>query len=124
MRTPNYLLLSVREPKASAELYNQLLGCAPVEFQDTFVLYVLAGGLKIGLWRDADIQPEPKPAGGIEVSFSETSRAALLATYAEWKNLGMKVLQEPAQMDFGFTFVASDPDGHRFRAFVLNDTPR
>ena len=28
------------------------------------------------------------------------------------------ILQEPVQMDFGHTFVASDPDGHRLRVFV------
>lgn len=49
MRTLNYLLLAVRDPLKSAELYSKLLGREPVEKAPTFVLYVLPTGLKIGL---------------------------------------------------------------------------
>ena len=31
---------------------------------------------------------------------------------------GLTILQAPMQMDFGTTFVATDPDGHRLRVFV------
>jgi hypothetical protein len=34
------------------------------------------------------------------------------------------VVQEPTRMDFGFTFVVADPDGHRLRPFVLAENPR
>jgi len=30
----------------------------------------------------------------------------------------LDIIQEPVQMDFGYTFVATDPDGHRLRVFV------
>ena len=36
----------------------------------------------------------------------------------------IKVLQEPQDLDFGFTFVVEDPDGHRLRPFVLAEQPR
>ncbi|HYO71148.1 MAG TPA: VOC family protein [Archangium sp.] len=124
MRTLNYLLLAVRNPLQSAELYSKLLGREPVEKSRTFVLYVLPTGLKIGLWLADEVAPAPKPAGGIEISFSEESREAVRATYAEWTRLGLKVVQEPTDMDFGFTFVVEDPDGHRLRPFVLADNPR
>jgi predicted enzyme related to lactoylglutathione lyase len=124
MRTLNYLLLAVRDPLQSAELYSRLLGREPVEKAKTFVLYVLPTGLKIGLWLANEMEPTPKPAGGIEISFSEESKDAVRATYAEWTKLGLKVVQEPTDMDFGFTFVVEDPDGHRLRPFVLADTPR
>ncbi|MDI1451915.1 VOC family protein [Polyangium sp. 6x1] len=124
MRTLNYLLLAVHDPQKSAELYSKLLGCEPVQNSATFVLYVLPTGLKIGLWRTDDVAPTPKPAGGIEISFSEASRDAVLATYAAWTELGLAVVQEPTDMDFGFTFVVEDPDGHRLRPFVLAGRPR
>jgi predicted enzyme related to lactoylglutathione lyase len=124
MRTLNYLLLAVRDPLQSAELYSQLLGREPVEKSKTFVLYVLPTGLKIGLWLASDMAPTPKPAGGVEISFAEASKEAVRATYAEWTKLGLKVVQEPTEMDFGFTFVVEDPDGHRLRPFVLADKPR
>ena len=123
MRTLNYLLLAVANPAKSAELYTKLLGIAPVENSPTFVLYVLPNGIKIGLWIKDEIEPAPKSAGGVEVSFTEDSKDALMATYEAWKGLA-KVVQEPTQMDFGFTFVVEDLDGHRLRPFVLAERPR
>jgi catechol 2,3-dioxygenase-like lactoylglutathione lyase family enzyme len=124
MRTLNYLLFPVRSPQASAKIYTQLLGCQPVENSPTFVLYVLPNGIKIGLWLASEIEPEPGAPGGLEIAFSETSRGAVLETYEAWKALGLKVLQQPTDMDFGFTFVVEDPDGHRLRPFVLAENPR
>ena len=124
MRTLNYLLLPVRSPQQSAKLYTQLLGCEPVENSPTFVLYVLPTGLKIGLWIASEMQPKPAAPGGIEIAFTEASRDAVLKTYAGWKRLGLNVLQEPTDMDFGFTFVVEDPDGHRLCPFVLAAKPR
>ena len=124
MRTLNYLLLAVRDPLNSAELYTRLLGREPVERAPTFVLYVLPGGLKIGLWLADDMEPRPNAAGGIEISFSEDSKDAVRATFEEWTKLGLKVLKAPTDMDFGFTFVVEDPDGHRLRPFVRAENPR
>lgn len=124
MRKLNYLLLAVKNPPESAALYTRILGCEPVENAPTFVLYVLPTGLKIGLWIASEIVPAPASPGGVELSFSEESEDAVRNTYEEWKKLGLKVLQEPTHMDFGFTFVVQDPDGHRLRPFVLADKPR
>ncbi|RYE46842.1 MAG: hypothetical protein EOP24_13000 [Hyphomicrobiales bacterium] len=124
MRTLNYLLLAVRDPLKSAELYSKLLGREPVEKAPTFVLYALPTGLKIGLWLANEMEPKPNAAGGIEISFSEDSKEAVRATFEEWTKLGLTVLQEPTEMDFGFTFVVEDSDGHRLRPFVLGDDPR
>jgi catechol 2,3-dioxygenase-like lactoylglutathione lyase family enzyme len=124
MSNLNYLLLAVRSPRESAELYTRVLGAKPVENQETFVLYVLPNGLKVGLWRSDDMKPEPRPAGGVEVSFTEDSREAMLETYSRWKSWGLNILQEPTDMDFGFTFVAEDRDGHRLRPFVMAHKPR
>ena len=124
MRTLNYLLLAVADPAKSAAFYTKLLGVSPVENSPTFVLYVLANGVKIGLWIADEIEPAPKPAGGVEISFTEDSKDAVLATYEDWKAAGAKIMQEPTQMDFGFTFVAEDLDGHRLRPFVLAERPQ
>lgn len=124
MRTLNYLLLAVANPAKSAKLYTKLLGVEPVENSPTFVLYVLPNGVKIGLWIETEIEPKPSAAGGIEISFTEANKDAVRATYDAWKALDVKVVQEPTEMDFGFTFVVEDPDGHRLRPFVLADNPR
>jgi len=114
----NYLLLAVKDPRRSAELYDQLLGVKPVENSPTFVLYVLPTGFKVGLWAAEEMKPVPRPAGGVELSFSLPDETAVRATYAAWTKLGLAVVQEPTRMDFGFTFVVADPDGHRLRPFA------
>ena len=122
--TPNYLLIAVESPLRSAELYDRLLTCKPVETSDTFVLYVLPNGLKLGFWKRSTMEPTPSPPGGVEIAFSLESREAVLQTFEEWSKLGLTVVQQPTEMDFGFTFVVADPDGHRLRPFVLADSPK
>lgn len=124
MTVLNYILLSVANPARSEEFYSKLLNIKPVENSPTFVLYVLPNGIKLGLWIDSGIAPKPLPAGGVEVTFSETSNDAVRTTFADWTDKGAKILQPLTQMDFGFTFVASDPDGHRLRVFAISHDPR
>jgi catechol-2,3-dioxygenase len=124
MAIPNYLLLAVHDPRRSAALYNQLLDAQPVEDSETFVLYVLPNGLKLGLWQASTVEPKPKQPGGIEISFGLESREAVMQTYTLWTKLGLRVVQEPTDMEFGFTFVVEDADGHRLRPFVLAATPK
>lgn len=123
MRTLNYILLAVADPAASHKFYSNLLGIDPVENSPTFVLYVLPNGMKLGLWVKDEMEPRPLQAGGVEVTFSEDNDDAVRATYADWQNKA-KVLQAPVAMDFGFTFVVEDPDGHRIRVFARAADPR
>ena len=43
---------------------------------------------------------------------------AVRACHARWQGLGVPVIQAPTEMDFGLTFTALDPDGHRLRVFA------
>ena len=38
----------------------------------------------------------------------------------QWKKLNLKIELEPQMLDFGYTFVANDPDGHRLRVCVTD----
>jgi catechol 2,3-dioxygenase-like lactoylglutathione lyase family enzyme len=118
MRSLDYILLAVRDPLKSGALYAKMLGTEPVESSPGFVLFVTGNGGKIGLWLAPEIEPKAKPAGGAEISFTEPDKAAVLATHEAWKAFGLTILQPPTDMDFGFTFTAEDPDGHRLRPFV------
>ena len=124
MTVLNYILLSVADPARSEAFYSKLLNAKPVENSPTFVLYVLPNGIKLGLWINTGMEPKPLPAGGVEVTFSEASEAAVRTTFADWEAKGATILQQPTTMDFGFTFVASDPDGHRLRVFAPAANPR
>ena len=118
MRSLDYILLAVRDPLKSGELYAKILGTEPVEASPGFVLFVTANGSKIGLWLAPEVEPKAKPAGGMEISFVEADKAALEATHDAWQALDLTILQPPTEMDFGFTFTAEDLDGHRLRPFV------
>lgn len=118
MRTLNYILLAVADVPRSEAFYTSLLGVKPVENSPTFVLYVLANGMKLGLWLDSEIVPTTRAPGGVEVTFSEDNDDAVTATHADWAAKGATILQAPTKMDFGFTFTAEDPDGHRLRVFA------
>jgi predicted lactoylglutathione lyase len=95
-----------------------------VESAETFVLYVLPNGFKLGLWMASTMEPKPAQPGGVEIAFGLESRAEVLEIYDNWTKLGLRVVQEPTDMDFGFTFVVEDPDGHRLRPFVLAAAPK
>jgi len=73
----------------------------------------------LGLWSRSTVEPAAgAPPGAGEVAFTVENVAAVEATFADWKKRGLNILQAPVQMDFGHTFVATDPDGHRLRVFT------
>lgn len=119
MRDPNFYLLYVDSPNASASFYAGLLGRPPVEAAETFAMFALEGGAMLGLWARRGVEPPPAAGGGgAELAFAVDSRHAVDEAHAEWMGRGVKIAQRPVQMDFGYTFVGLDPDGHRLRVFV------
>lgn len=119
MFAPDLTILYVTDVPASARFYEALLGAAPVEASPGFALFLLEGGHKLGLWRrDAVAPAAQQTGGGAELCFLEETDAALDARHAAWAAQGLPILQAPITMDFGRTFTAADPDGHRLRVRV------
>lgn len=119
MSAPNFILLYVEEPGASAAFYSRLLGQPPVEASPTFAMFALPSGVMLGLWARHTVQPTPAPgAGGGELAIAVESDAAVHQHHVRWREWGLPILQAPTSMDFGFTFTAADPDGHRLRVFA------
>jgi predicted enzyme related to lactoylglutathione lyase len=114
----SYILAYVSDVPKSAALYGKLLALAPVESSPSFALFVLPSGVKFGLWAKQDVAPPANPPGGIELSLAVADEPAVHATLKTWSSLGLAVIQPPTRMDFGFTFTATDPDGHRLRVFA------
>jgi len=120
MSHPNFVMLYVENPTASAEFYSGLLGQAPVEASPTFALFVLPSGLKLGLWSRYTVEPAATVlGGGSELAIQVPDAAAVEATHQDWSARGLNILQAPFWMDFGYSFVALDPDGHRLRVYTL-----
>jgi catechol 2,3-dioxygenase-like lactoylglutathione lyase family enzyme len=121
MTQPHFILLYVSSPVESAAFYARLLGREPVEASPTFAMFALSPGLMLGLWARHTVQPMAAPgalAAGSELAFAQPDAAAVDGLHAEWTALGVTLLQAPSSMDFGYTFTAVDPDGHRLRAFA------
>ncbi|AJC18719.1 MULTISPECIES: VOC family protein [Pandoraea] len=122
MLHPDMVNLYVASPPESAGFYAELFGMEPVEASPGFALFTLPTGMKLGLWARYSVAPTViAPPGGSEVVFPVQSKAHVDATWEDWSARGITILQAPTDMDFGRTFVASDPDGHRLRVYKLSD---
>lgn len=119
MSDPNFVILFVDSPTASAAFYAELLGRPPVESSPTFAMFALDSGVMLGLWSRHTVQPAATAGGGGgELAFTVADAKAVHAKHADWSKRGLPIAQAPTNMDFGHTFVALDPDGHRLRVFA------
>ncbi|MBB3770526.1 catechol 2,3-dioxygenase-like lactoylglutathione lyase family enzyme [Angulomicrobium tetraedrale] len=120
MTDASNILLYVNDPAASARFYTRLLERDPIEQSPGFALFPLAAGVALGLWRRDDVQPAPQlRAGGGEIGFKVADAAAVDAAYESWAAQGVAIALKPTDLDFGRSFVALDPDGHRLRVYAL-----
>lgn len=118
MTHPNFIILFVDNPENSAAFYTQILGKAPVEASPTFVMFALDSGIMLGLWSKHTAEPAPgTTGGGCELAISLGSNQLVDECVVQWLSVGVTLLQAPMQLDFGYTCLASDPDGHRLRVF-------
>lgn len=116
---PNHsFLLYVEDPLKSAAFYEKLLCAKSVEASPGFAMFALTAPTMLGLWKRADVLPKVTAlAGSNELGFQVESKDIVEQFFAAAKSIGAVVLQEPTQMDFGYTFTVADPDGHRLRVF-------
>lgn len=117
----NTLLLYVTDPAISANFYSRVLGRPAVEQSPTFALFILDSGLALGLWQKDGIVPAPTNLpGSCDLGF-KVDHARIESMHAEWRDKGAQILMPPTDLDFGRSFVAADPDGHRLRVYALAD---
>jgi predicted enzyme related to lactoylglutathione lyase len=113
-----FALLHVADPAASAAFYAAALGREPVESSPTFAMIPAGPGLMLGLWKREGVVPAAGAGGGTELAIALPDDAAVTACHAAWVARGVAMALPPTRLDFGFGFVALDPDGHRLRVFA------
>lgn len=119
MSDPNFIILYVDNPIASTTFYADLLGKAPLEVAPTFAMFALSSGVMLGLWSRHTVSPATTmTGGGTELAFSVTDKSTVLSQHEAWVQRKLAIVQAPIDLDFGYTFVALDPDGHRLRVFA------
>lgn len=118
MKKPNLIILYVADARRSAAFWCDLLAVPTVESSDTFAMLPLSEGTMLGLWGIAGVEPAATiRGGGTEIAIAVASPAEVDATHAAWAAAGRTLLQPPTDLDFGRTFTAADPDGHRIRVY-------
>lgn len=119
MPHPQFVLLYVDSPAASAVFYAHLLDLQPVEASPTFALFALQNGTMLGLWARGTVLPQAAAGGAnSELGFVLDSDEGVERCHTAWAAKGIAIAQAPTRMDFGYTFVGLDPDGHRLRVFA------
>jgi predicted enzyme related to lactoylglutathione lyase len=114
-----FTLFYVESVASSAAFYRRILSTEPFEEHPTFASFQLADGHFLGLWGEKGVEPKPVGTGArSEICFDSADRADLEAKLEAWIAAGAKLEQDLTSMDFGDTFVVSDPDGHRIRGMV------
>ena len=120
MTDTNSVLLYVSDAASSARFYADLLSIQPVEESPTFALFILPSGRALGLWGQDGVEPAPVAAGGgSELGFKVASAATIDQIHADWSAKGATIALPPTDLDFGRSFVALDPDGHRLRVYAV-----
>lgn len=114
--TPDMMIFYVSDINSSARFYAIALGKEPQELSPGFALFLLPNGLKIGLWKTAAVAPSASFSGcGAELVLHATSDGEVEEAHSRWAAAGLPILDPPVAREFGFSFVATDPDGHRVR---------
>ena len=113
---PNSVILYVSDVEVSTAFYREILGHGPIKTYPGFSVFTLSDEMTLGLQAADEIEPAAEPyVGGTELSLSNVERADVDRLHAQWKALGIPMVLEPTVLEFGYTFVATDPDGHRLR---------
>ena len=118
MKDINFIILYVESPKTSEAFYADILGRPAADSSPTFVMFAMTSGVMLGLWKRDGVAPAASAPGGAEIAFAVPNAEAVDAQCADWRGRGLPIVQSPTDMDFGRTFVALDPDGHRLRVFA------
>ena len=114
----SFVLLYVEDVSRSEAFYASILGRGAIESSPTFAMLPAAPGLRLGLWRRDGVKPPAGRGVGGELAFTAKNEAEVDALCADWRARGVEIAQPPTSMDFGYTFLALDPDGQRVRVFA------
>jgi catechol 2,3-dioxygenase-like lactoylglutathione lyase family enzyme len=113
IKQANYLGIVVNELEKATAFYRDTLGLAVDEAESIpgfYTQFKLDGGAILSLQANTEI-PNGAPY-----------EPALLvdnvdATFADWRQKGVDLLEEPNDKPFGRTFLFRTPDGHVLRAY-------
>ncbi|WP_417308877.1 VOC family protein [Devosia sp.] len=117
--TVSMIINYVDNAGTAAPLYAAVLGTKPIHEEVGFAMFPLAGKTTLGLWSRDSVKPASTATGSqSEICVTVGSDAEVDTTRAAWEKLGLKIVQQPTELGFGYTFTAEDPDGNRLRCYT------
>ena len=90
-----------------------------IEASPTFHSFKLSNGMSLGLKAKQAIVPPAHQNGSGELAFTLDNNKKVDELFAEWQEQKITILIPPAHLPYGYTFLASDPDGNRLRVVAL-----
>ncbi|MFN7096167.1 MAG: VOC family protein [Gammaproteobacteria bacterium] len=115
MFEPNAIVFYVDNLALSSHFYQELFGFSPEVPSATFRCFKLSNGMLIGL-KDKHAQGLSVDTNkGVELSFTVDNAKKVDELFLTWQQKGIRIVEMPAMVSFGYTFIAIDPDGNRLR---------
>lgn len=122
MQAFNLTNLYVSDVARSLAFWQRVLQVEPAIQLPTFAMLITPSGNRLGLWQSsAVLPPVSQPGCQNELTLLLESRQAVDDCYQQWQSWDVAMLQPPQPSDYGYTFVASDPDGQRLRVYVFEE---
>ncbi|ROQ25913.1 VOC family protein [Gallaecimonas pentaromativorans] len=116
MKTQTMVLFYVNDCAKSQALYQALLARPAAQHSTDFAMFALDGGSFVALKSRQSVLPETLPAAGAaELVLLVGDISDVNRSFEHWRELGLRITQQPQAMPFGYTFVAEDFDGHLLR---------
>lgn len=111
--------LGVKDLKASASFYRDVLGLKPSKRSTADVMFFELRGSWLGLFsrealaKDAGVSAEGSGFRGVTLSHNLRSRASVDMLFSNLKKKGATIVKEPSKAEWGgYTGYFADPDGH------------
>ncbi|WP_133140298.1 VOC family protein [Legionella genomosp. 1] len=119
MLEPSAVIIYVSNVATSSSFYQDLLEINPEELSPAFSAFKMQNGVTIGLKDRETVEPAAEGNGGFELAITVSTNEQVDALFGQWKQRGIPVAQIPITLDYGYTFVALDPDNNRIRVVAL-----
>ncbi len=114
----SFVLVYVDDVSRSEAFYAAIVGRGAIQSSPTFAMLPAGPDLMMGLWRRDGVKPTATRGVGGEIALTAKTAAEVDSLWENWRARGVAIAQAPTAMDFGYTFVALDPDGQRLRVFA------
>jgi catechol 2,3-dioxygenase-like lactoylglutathione lyase family enzyme len=112
---PNQTVLYVKDIATSRDFYTRVLGKDAIQPSPTFNFFPLKNGSTLALLQQGTGGVGTATMDGFELVFELPDREAVDRAAATWKEQGVRFVEEPTELPFGYAFIALDPDGTRLR---------